>query len=62
MTISAKQADILRKRVRKLVEAEIAFTKKTVENAQASEDLRIARKRYNEYITAIRLDDHRRLL
>lgn len=64
MTITARQADILRKRVRQLVEAEVAFTNKNTENASPFKDydeaLRVARKRYNEYISALRLDDFRR--
>lgn len=63
MTITSKQAKELRKRIAKLVKAEVADSWKGGGNPAdkpiIEEDLRIANKRLREYIVTLQLPDGR---
>jgi uncharacterized radical SAM superfamily Fe-S cluster-containing enzyme len=63
MTITIKEARELKKRITKLVNAEVAHSWKGSDRAEAftdyDEELRIARKRLNECIENLKLPDGR---
>jgi hypothetical protein len=63
MTITSHQAKELKKRVNALVKAEVAYSWKgsvpTSEYLECIEDLRVARKRFNDYVASLKLWDGR---
>jgi hypothetical protein len=63
MTITTNEARELKKRVTKLVQAEVAHSWKGSDRANPftnyDEQLRVARKRLNEYISMLKLPDGR---